>query len=272
MTFLVRLLPVLFVLLILPVGGTALAHPEDELCGVDSSMDPALCRELLKLDRSDTSLQSVSYGGTSLEAVRVDRSFWDTFRLYVELGFIHIVPKGYDHILFVLALFLGARNWRSLLLQVSVFTVAHTLTLGLAAAGWVSVPAGIIEPLIALSIALVAIENILFSHMTKWRPLLVFGFGLFHGLGFAGVLGELGLVRDQFLTSLIGFNIGVEIGQIAVISMAALATFLAMRLMTALADSSTAERGHQRFIIQGGSLIIAFFGLYWFLNRTLSGF
>src|SRR5262249_54583299 len=137
---------------------------------------------------------------------------------YIALGFTHIIPEGTDHILFVLGLFFFATTWRSLLSQVTAFTVAHSITLALSMYGVVSAPARIVEPLIAVSIAIVAVENILVRRPHRWRPLLVFAFGLMHGLGFAGVLRELGLPRQDFGLALAGFNIGVEAGQLAVIA------------------------------------------------------
>lgn len=137
---------------------------------------------------------------------------------YLRIGFYHILPLGLDHILFVVGLFLLSARMRPLLIQVSCFTVAHTLTLGLSIYGVVSLPSGLVEPLIALSIVLVAVENILTDHIHPWRPVIVFFFGLLHGLGFAGVLGEIGLPPDEFLSALIFFNVGVELGQLAVVA------------------------------------------------------
>jgi len=136
---------------------------------------------------------------------------------YLVIGYAHILPKGTDHILFVCGLFLASTRFKPLLIQVTSFTVAHTVTLALAVVGLVNVPAAIVEPLIALSIAGVAIENIAFNRMTPWRPFVVFGFGLLHGLGFAGVLTEIGMPEGQFLPGLISFNVGVEIGQLTVL-------------------------------------------------------
>lgn len=143
-----------------------------------------------------------------------------TFLQYTAVGFDHIVPKGLDHILFVLGLFFFSARLRPLLMQISAFTLAHTITLAAAALGYVQVPAAVVEPFIAASIVFVAVENILSNGESRWRPLLVFGFGLLHGLGFASVLGEFGLPDEGFLAALIGFNFGVEIGQIAVIAVA----------------------------------------------------
>ena len=151
----------------------------------------------------------------------------DVVGQYLRLGFEHIVPLGLDHILFVLGLFLLNTSWRPLLAQVTAFTAAHTLALGLSTYGVVGLPPSIVEPLIALSIAWVAFENVITEELKPWRPAVVFGFGLLHGLGFAGVLTQLGLPRGEFLTALLSFNAGVELGQLAVILIAfvALGTF-----------------------------------------------
>ncbi|MEL6680217.1 MAG: HupE/UreJ family protein, partial [Pseudomonadota bacterium] len=142
------------------------------------------------------------------------------FITYTVIGFEHIVPKGLDHILFVLGLFFLSMRRAPLLWQVTAFTLAHSVTLALGILGLVSVPASIVEPLIAASIVYVGIENVLSKGLTPWRPVVVFVFGLLHGLGFASVLGEIGLDPGQFAISLIGFNVGVELGQLAVIAVA----------------------------------------------------
>jgi hydrogenase/urease accessory protein HupE len=139
---------------------------------------------------------------------------------YVALGFTHILPKGLDHVLFVLGVFLLSRRIRPILMQVSAFTIAHSITLGLSMYGLVSVSPSIVEPLIALSIAYIAIENLLLAKFRPWRVALVFAFGLLHGLGFAGALKEVGLPRSEFVTALIG---NAALGQLAVITAAFLA-------------------------------------------------
>lgn len=139
---------------------------------------------------------------------------------YLVLGFTHIVPNGLDHMLFVVSLYLLTRGLRPLLMQVSAFTVAHSITLGLGMFGVVSVRPSLIEPLIAISIAYVALENIVVRELKPWRILVVFAFGLLHGLGFAGALRELGLPRGEFVTALVTFNLGVEAGQLTVIGTA----------------------------------------------------
>lgn len=142
---------------------------------------------------------------------------------YVGVGFDHIVPKGLDHILFVLGLFFLATRIGPLLWQVSAFTLAHTVTLALGALDLVRIPGEIVEPIIAASIVYVGVENVLARGMQPWRPAVVFGFGLLHGLGFASVLSDFGLGASHFVPKLIGFNVGVELGQLAVIAAAWLA-------------------------------------------------
>ena len=172
---------------------------------------------------------------------------------YLALGFEHIVPKGLDHILFVLGIFLLGSAWRQVLLQVTTFTIAHSITLGLTIYGVVSLPSSIVEPMIALSITYVAIENLFTVTLTPWRLGLVFAFGLLHGMGFAGVLRELGLPRSEFLTALVTFNIGVEAGQLTVIATAA--TLLTLGLLTRLRRPAC--------------LLIAAIGAYWTIARIL---
>ena len=142
------------------------------------------------------------------------------FARYIVSGFEHIIPKGLDHILFVLGLFFFSLKLRPLLLQVTAFTFAHTVTLALASLQIVTVPAEIVEPLIAASIVYVAVENVIGGRVHAARIAVVFVFGLLHGLGFASVLGDVGLQDSRFVVGLIGFNIGVEIGQLAVIALA----------------------------------------------------
>ncbi len=155
---------------------------------------------------------------------------WQTFVRYIPIGFDHIVPKGLDHILFVLGLFFLSARMRPLITQVSLFTLAHTITLALAALGYVTVPGSIVEPLIAASIVYVAVENIFMRNLSPWRPLVIFGFGLLHGLGFASVLAEFGLPDGAFVPALIGFNIGVEVGQLAVIAVVFACVWQALRV------------------------------------------
>jgi len=142
----------------------------------------------------------------------------ETAGQFLWLGFLHIVPRGADHILFVIGLFFLGLKWRPLLTQTTAFTVAHTTTLGLSAYGIFSLPAAVVEPLIAVSIAYVALENIVRPKLTPVRVAVVFAFGLLHGLGFASSLSEVPMPREQFFTALLAFNFGVDFGQLAVIA------------------------------------------------------
>jgi len=178
---------------------------------------------------------------------------------YFRLGFTHILPKGLDHILFVLGIFLFGRTVRPILWQISAFTVAHSITLGLAMYGLVSLPSSVVEPLIAASIVYVAFENLVATDLKPWRVALVFGFGLLHGMGFAGALRELSLPRSEFLTGLLTFNLGVEAGQLTVIAGA----FLLVTYW------STDPRRYRRFIVVPGSASIALVGAYWTVTRLL---
>lgn len=137
--------------------------------------------------------------------------------VYLGLGFRHILPLGFDHILFILSLFLLSPRLKPLLAQATAFTVAHSITLGLAMYRVVSPPSNWVEPLIAMSILFVALENIVAPRLKASRIGVVFLFGLIHGLGFASALSTLGLPKSSYLFSLIMFNAGVELGQLTII-------------------------------------------------------
>jgi len=176
---------------------------------------------------------------------------------YLALGFTHIIPKGLDHMLFVLGIFLLGRGLRQILGQVSAFTIAHSITLSLSVYGIVSVSPKVVEPLIAVSIAYVAIENIFISELRPWRVALVFAFGLLHGMGFAGVLKELGLPRSEFVTALVTFNLGVEAGQLTVIG----AAFLLVGWYCG------SRQWYRRLVVVPASVLIACVALYWTVER-----
>ncbi len=177
--------------------------------------------------------------------------------VYLQLGFTHILPYGLDHILFVLGLFLLSPKLKPLLLQISAFTVAHSITLSLAMFNVITIPSSIVEPVIALSIVFIAVENIVTKDLKPWRIGVIFLFGLIHGLGFAGALKELGLPQSQFVNALISFNIGVELGQITVVLIAYFAVGFWFQ----------SKKWYREGIIIPGSLIIGIIASYWTIQR-----
>lgn len=185
-----------------------------------------------------------------------DEALSSTFISFLRQGFVHVVPLGVDHILFVIGLFLLSRKWKPLLYQVSVFTIAHTLTLALATLGLVSLPSDFVEPIIAASIAFVALENIFVAKYRPYRLAVVFVFGLIHGLGFAGALSEFNLDPGSLFAGLLGFNLGVELGQLAVIG-------LALFITLGIKDPAT----YRKTIVIPGSVLIAVIGAYWTIER-----
>ena len=191
-------------------------------------------------------------------------SLWDIIKRYVHSGIIHIVPHGLDHILFVIGLLAFSLSGHHLLWQVSLFTIAHTLTLAAASLGWITISPSLIEPLIALSIAYIGIENLLQKSSQSGPSLrlarsgVVFAFGLLHGLGFASVLAEFGLPDSAFIASLISFNMGVEIGQLMIV----------VPLFVLLKVIAPTPR-YYRYLFQAPvSVVIAVIGLYWAMERV----
>ena len=180
-----------------------------------------------------------------------------TFFSFTRQGFVHVLPLGLDHILFVLGLFFLSRRWKPIIYQVSVFTIAHTITLGLATLDLVAAPSHVVEPIIAASIAVVAIENIFFPGYRHVRLLVVFFFGLIHGLGFAGALSAFDLDPTSLVIGLLGFNVGVEFGQLAVIALVFGATFWL-----------TEEKAYRKWVVVPGSALIALMGIYWTIERV----
>lgn len=191
---------------------------------------------------------------------RVRPRLWHSVTLdYIGLGYTHILPGGLDHILFVLGLFLLSLKLSPLLWQVTAFTLAHTLTLALSIYGVVQLSALVVEPLIALSIVYVGVENVLTRELKPWRVVIVFLFGLLHGMGFAGVLNELGLPARQKLNALISFNFGVELGQLSVILIAfSLVFWWRQRPLS-----------YRKNVVVPGSLLISCIGLYWTWQRVV---
>lgn len=176
---------------------------------------------------------------------------------YMQLGVRHIIPLGTDHILFVTSLCLLSTQIRTILLQATAFTVAHSVTLALSMKGVLVAPGVVVEPVIALSIVFVAIENIYLNELKAWRILIVFLFGLIHGMGFASALNEIGLPRNKFYTSILSFNAGVEIGQIIVI------TCVFLLIIIPFGE----REWYRKFVVYPLSAIIAIIAAWWFVQR-----
>ncbi|ALW87277.1 hypothetical protein AUC43_08160 [Hymenobacter sedentarius] len=182
----------------------------------------------------------------------------EIFWTYLRLGFTHIIPLGFDHILFIISLYLLEPRLKPVLLQATAFTVAHSITLGLAMYGFIRPPAAIIEPVIALSILFVAIENIITDRLNPWRVAIVFGFGLVHGMGFASALTGLGLPAKDYFGSLISFNVGVELGQVSVILLA-----------WAVVGRWAADKSwYKRRVVVPVSVAIGLVAAYWTVERV----
>lgn len=179
---------------------------------------------------------------------------------YTKLGMLHIIPYGLDHILFVVGLCLLNSKFKPILWQATAFTVAHSVTLALSVKGIVTLPSDIVEPIISLSILFIAIENLILKELQPWRIILVFFFGLIHGLGFASALNEIGLPRNQFFTSIFFFNVGVELAQIAIIAF----------VFFGVAKPLGHKTWFRRAIVCPLSVEIAIIALYWTVERVFT--
>lgn len=179
--------------------------------------------------------------------------FWE----YMVIGYEHIIPLGLDHILFIVCVFFLNTSLKQIIWQASMFTIAHSITLGLAIYGVITPPADIVEPLIALSIVLLAIENIFHKQVKPWRMIMVFLFGLVHGMGFAGALSDLGMPQQAFATALVSFNVGVEFGQLTIIL---LMYFTVNRFLSG-------KVWYRQRIVIPTSVVIALIAGYWTIER-----
>ncbi|MEP7322222.1 MAG: HupE/UreJ family protein [Saprospiraceae bacterium] len=181
----------------------------------------------------------------------------NVFLKYVELGFTHILPYGFDHVLFILCVFFMNTDIKKIILQATMFTVAHTITLGLAIYGIIKPPSHIIEPLIAISIVFLALDNIFTKKIKPWRLMMVFLFGLVHGMGFASALTGLGMPRYAFGVALFSFNFGVELGQLTII--------VFMYLFVAKIFSE--KVWYRSRLVVPASILIALTATYWTIER-----
>lgn len=218
---------------------------------------------IVSLAGPEREIFSVSPGGEQI-LLGVSASGQDSteprsaFGGWVQTGFRHVLPLGLDHMLFIFGLFLMTLKWRPLMWQSLLFTLAHSVTLALSVLGWVQLDTKLVEILIAFSIAFIGVENLLTSKIGKLRYVLVFIFGLLHGMGFARVMAEKvkNVPRDELISPLLGFNIGVELAQITVLAV----SFLLFWLL----------RKHTRPAQITGSVIVALGGLGWMIERVFS--
>jgi len=207
------------------------------------------------LTSANNVLETSGGGSPSTVAASQSSSFWS----FLKLGLEHILT-GYDHLLFLFGLLLACRRFSTAVRIITCFTLAHSLTLGLAALNVVSMPGRVVEPLIAASIIFVAVENIVRHDEPHWRWALTFVLGLVHGFGFAGALKEAGLSSNgsALLVPLFSFNLGVELGQVAVAA-------ILLPVLWKLGGNSVFERYGRTAL----SVFIALAGLYWFVTRLL---
>lgn len=182
----------------------------------------------------------------------------DVVLFYLKLGNQHILPDGFDHILFVIGLCLLSTKIKTIIWQATAFTVAHSITLILTMKNYIVAPSSIVEPIIALSILFIAVENILISDLKPWRIIVIFLFGLIHGMGFAGSLNEIGLPRNTFFTSILSFNVGVELGQITVI----------LAVFGALIYWFGNKEWYRKRVVYPISIMIALVAVYWTAERV----
>ncbi len=233
--------------------------PWPVLLRVDSAARPLPVSRLLTAnDRSSrTILLAVDSDSSTLARLALTFQGWVPGLSWLAIGFQHIIPWGLDHIVFVLGLFFLSTRLSTLFYQVSCFTLAHSLSLGIATLGMISVPANVVEPLIAASIVFIAVDNLYSDFLARWRLVVVTLFGLLHGLGFASALSELILPAENFYMALLMFNLGVEAGQIVVLTLAFAAVGW-LRSWTAYTER----------VARPATVTIAGVGTYWLLKRV----
>lgn len=178
---------------------------------------------------------------------------------YFKLGVMHIIPAGLDHILFIISLCLLSSKVKTILWQATAFTLAHTITLALSMKNIIVAPGNIVEPIIALSIVFVAIENIILQELKPWRIIIVFLFGLIHGMGFASVLNEIGIPPDRFTSSVLFFNLGVEAGQLSII----------LTVFGCIIYPFGKRKEYRKYFVYPISTLIAIVAAWWTIERLL---
>jgi hydrogenase/urease accessory protein HupE len=221
--------------------------------------DAPAARSLITVSHNGKT-QSLVFTPNTAEFTLISRSIFQQIYGFVLLGFEHILT-GYDHILFLISLLLASNSLKYLLKIVTAFTISHSVTLSLAVLNIVTLPSQLVESAIALSIIYIAIEN-LWQKNFEHRWVLTFGFGLIHGLGFAGILREIQIPRGNLFTSLASFNLGVEIGQILVVTVC----FFILQLIQKLIKQQTWQLNFKRF----ASIGIIIMGSIWLFERVLA--
>ena len=233
----------------------------------------AITKRLFPEDPGARTIVSVTCDGRAVQETIIDQGHpsmsygesaetgaWDVIGQFWQLGVMHIFT-GPDHILFILGLILLGGGLRPVLKTVTAFTVAHSITLSVAATGLWTPASRYVEPLIALSIIAVAIENLRTCKQGRdWRPLIAFGFGLIHGFGFAGGLTEAGLPHAALGWALASFNVGVETAQAAIV----------LVVTPCLAILAARKPVVSYRLIWSGSMAIAVAGAFWFVERVFS--
>jgi hydrogenase/urease accessory protein HupE len=240
------------------VGGD-IVYRSTVLTDADSS-----ARQVVLIGEGDNAPQALLDASNSTVTLSAPApSLLSTMERYLVTGIEHIF-LGYDHIAFLVAVVLWARRLVPVIKIVTAFTIAHSITLSLATLNLVVIPSTIVEPAIAASIVYVAMENFFTRDIDgRWR--VTFAFGLIHGFGFAGALREIGLPTNAVVTALAAFNIGVEIGQVAIVSIVVPALMVLDRL-TAVDRTKPARRAS---LVYALSTFITAFGGYWFVTRVL---
>ena len=229
-------------------------------------IDPA-SRHMVSVDGDRKFIGLLSVQTPQMALAESIPSRWETVQQYIVSGIEHIAI-GYDHIAFLLAVIvLGRRVW-PLVKVVTAFTIAHSITLTVAVLGIVSLPSALVETLIAASIVYVAAENF-FVRDIRHRWWLTFAFGLIHGFGFASVLRDYGLPENALGLALASFNVGVEIGQLMIVAVAALVWHAGFRIAAAAGIPRTERNERRVSLVVSGAVLAA--GLYW-LGQRLAGF
>ena len=223
---------------------------------------PIIIREINELKKEDDLYTEYLQAGLQTDKIFIKsenkQSIFKSIINYFILGIQHIIPKGLDHILFIVGLFFFSVTLRPLLIQVTMFTIAHSITLIFVSVSYINLNPLIVEPIIALSIAYVGIENIFKQYVKEYlRYIIIFFFGLLHGLGFALVLSDIGYQSSKLILNLISFNLGIEAAQIFII--------LSLYVLLGIKFSN---KKYYRYIFQiPVSLFIALVGIYWFFDR-----